>query len=101
MDGISKSRGWDKEIPHSVLPMEQLVLSDKWARNRFLRNSAARPPREAIGPLGPIASRRRSVQISLMTKTTTKKMMELSGSMHALSTFDHTDYSLHCLQYIQ
>ena len=26
------SRGWDKEIPHGVLPMEQLVLSDKWAR---------------------------------------------------------------------
>ena len=32
MDGISSSRGWDKEIPHGVLPMEQLVLSDKWAR---------------------------------------------------------------------
>ena len=34
MDGISRSRGWDKEIPHGVLPMEQLVLSDKWARKR-------------------------------------------------------------------
>ena len=33
MDGISRSRGWDKEVPHGVLPMEQLVLSDKWARN--------------------------------------------------------------------
>ena len=32
MDGISRSRGWDKEIPHGVLPMEQLVLSGKWAR---------------------------------------------------------------------
>ena len=32
MDGISRSRGWDKEIPHGVLPMEQLVLSDKCAR---------------------------------------------------------------------
>ena len=32
MDGISRSRGWDKEIRHCVLPMEQLVLSDKWAR---------------------------------------------------------------------
>ena len=32
MDGISRSRGWDKEIPHGVLPMESLVLSDKWAR---------------------------------------------------------------------
>ena len=32
MDGISRSRGWDMEIPHDVLPMEQLVLSDKWAR---------------------------------------------------------------------
>ena len=31
-DGINRSRGWDKEIPHGVLPMEQLVLSDKWAR---------------------------------------------------------------------
>ena len=34
MDGISRSRGWDKEIPHGVLPMEQLVLSDKWVRIR-------------------------------------------------------------------
>ena len=34
MDGISRSRGCDKEIPHGVLPMEQLVLSAKWARNR-------------------------------------------------------------------
>ena len=36
MDGISRSRGWDKEIPHCVLLMEQLVLSDKWARNSGL-----------------------------------------------------------------
>ena len=36
MDGISRSRGWDKKIPHCVLPMEQLVLSDKWARIPFL-----------------------------------------------------------------
>ena len=35
MDGISRSRGWDKEIPHCVLLMEQLVLSDKWARNEY------------------------------------------------------------------
>ena len=35
MDGISRSRGWDKEIPHGDLPMEQLVLSDKWARKRY------------------------------------------------------------------
>ena len=34
MDGISKSRGWDKEIPHGILPIEQLVLSNKWARKR-------------------------------------------------------------------
>ena len=33
MDGISRSCGWDKEILHGVSPMEQLVLSDKWARN--------------------------------------------------------------------
>ena len=33
MDGISRSRGWDKEIPYGVLPMKQLVLCDKWARN--------------------------------------------------------------------
>ena len=32
MDGISRSRGWDNEMPQGVLPMEQLVLSDKWAR---------------------------------------------------------------------
>ena len=31
MDGISRSRGWDKEILYGVLPMEQLVLSNKWA----------------------------------------------------------------------
>ena len=35
MNGISRSRGWDKEIPHGVLPMEQLVLSDKWARKCY------------------------------------------------------------------
>ena len=37
MDGISRSRGWDKEISHDVLPMEQLVLGDKhdkWASNK-------------------------------------------------------------------
>ena len=34
MDGISRSRGWDKEIPRDVLPMEQLVLSNKWVRIR-------------------------------------------------------------------
>ena len=38
MDGISRSRGWDKEIPHCVLPMEQLVLSDKWARKQYSKN---------------------------------------------------------------
>ena len=32
MDGISRSCGWDKQIPQGVLLMEQLVLSDKWAR---------------------------------------------------------------------
>ena len=36
MDGISRSRGWDKEIPHGVLPMEQPVLSDKRARKKYL-----------------------------------------------------------------
>ena len=36
MDGTSRSRGWDKEIPHDVLPVEQLVLSDKWARKKYL-----------------------------------------------------------------
>ena len=34
MDGIGRSRGWDKEIQHSILPMEQLVLSDNWARKQ-------------------------------------------------------------------
>ena len=37
MDGISRSRGLDKEIPHGVLPMEQLVLSDNWARKNVLK----------------------------------------------------------------
>ena len=37
MDGISRSRGRDKEIPHCILPMEQLVLSDKWARKQYVR----------------------------------------------------------------
>ena len=37
MGGISgRSRGWNKEIPYDVLPMEQLVLSDKWARKFYL-----------------------------------------------------------------
>ena len=36
MDRINRSRGWDKEIPHCVLPMEQLVLSDKWARKIYV-----------------------------------------------------------------
>ena len=35
MHGTSRSRGWDKEIPHGVLPVEQLVLSNKWARNLY------------------------------------------------------------------
>ena len=35
MDGISRSRGRDKEIPHGILPMEQLVLSVKWARTIY------------------------------------------------------------------
>ena len=35
MNGISRSRGWDREIPHGVLPMEKLVLSDKWVRYCF------------------------------------------------------------------
>ena len=33
--GLSRSRGRDKEIPHGVLPIEQLVLSDEWARIRL------------------------------------------------------------------
>ena len=35
-DGIRRSRGWEKEIPHGVLPMEQLVLGDIWARKLHL-----------------------------------------------------------------
>ena len=38
VDGISRSRGWDKEIEHCVLPMEQLVLGDKRARKSYLKN---------------------------------------------------------------
>ena len=41
MDGIIWSRGWDKEIPHGLLPMEQLVLGDKWARNSIYLNIPA------------------------------------------------------------
>ena len=37
MDEISRSRGWDNEILHGVLPMEQLVLSDKWARKNYIK----------------------------------------------------------------
>ena len=36
VDGISRSHGWDKEIPHSVLPMGQLVLSEKWKRKIYV-----------------------------------------------------------------
>ena len=42
MDAISRSRGWDNEIPHSILPLEQLVLSDKWARKFYLTPVSAR-----------------------------------------------------------
>ena len=41
MDGISRSRGRDKEIPHDVLSMEQLVLSDNWVRKKY-RNMRGR-----------------------------------------------------------
>ena len=39
MDGIGRSRGWDKEIQHDILPMEQLFLSDKWARKLYSKFS--------------------------------------------------------------
>ena len=39
MDGIGRSRGWDKEIQHGILPMEQLVLSDNWARITYTKYS--------------------------------------------------------------
>ena len=29
MDGISRLFGWEKEILHGILPMEQLVLSGR------------------------------------------------------------------------
>ena len=32
MGGTRRSRGCDKEIPHCVLPIEHLVLSDQWVR---------------------------------------------------------------------
>ena len=35
MDGISRSRGWDKEIPHGVFPIGQLALRDKWAEYHY------------------------------------------------------------------
>ena len=40
MDGIGRSRGWDKEIQHGILYMEQLVLSDNWARKLDSKCSA-------------------------------------------------------------
>ena len=36
MDGISRSRGWDKVILHGILPMEQLVLSNRWVKNLLI-----------------------------------------------------------------
>ena len=42
MDAINRSRGWDNEILHSILPMEQLVLSDKWQRKFYLTPVPAR-----------------------------------------------------------
>ena len=56
MDGISRSRGWDKEIPHGVLPMEQLVLSDKWARKMFLAQGPQRSDACAAQTRGPSVS---------------------------------------------
>ena len=54
MDGIIRSRGWDKEIPHGVLPMEQLVLGDKWARKmdhaKLLDVRTSHPVSQAILP---------------------------------------------------
>ena len=50
MDGISRSRGCDKEIPHGVLPMEQLVLSDKWVRNMKCHCCPGHTPQERIMP---------------------------------------------------
>ena len=44
MDGISRSSGWDnrscgwdKEILHAFLPMEKLILRDKWGRKSYPR----------------------------------------------------------------
>ena len=58
MDGLSRSRGWDKEIQHGVLLMEQLVLSDKWARNCNRLRPSVRPSiRPSVHP---------SVRLSVM-----------------------------------
>ena len=61
----------------------------------YLRNSGTDPLEKQLYPLGPTASQRRSVHISVMTKNK-KNLVDFSGSMHALSTFDRTNYSLHC-----
>ena len=53
MDGISRSRGRDKEIPHGILPMEQLVLSDKWARKLFSKNMSFRNTSRLSNSMGP------------------------------------------------
>ena len=49
MDGISSSRGWDEETPHGVLSMEQLVLSDKWARKLYSKFSFGEVYRRIYG----------------------------------------------------
>ena len=48
MDRLSRSRGWDKEIPHGVLPMKQLVLSVKWVRKPLPSKSAQLQRRDRI-----------------------------------------------------
>ena len=45
MDGVSRSCGRNKEIPHSFWPIGKLVLSDKWARklNSYVEMTVAGP----------------------------------------------------------
>ena len=49
MDWVSRSRGWDKEIPHGVLTLEQLVLGDMWARIIYASSQQDKKIRRSVG----------------------------------------------------
>ena len=61
MDGKNRSCGWDMEIPHGVLPMEQLVLSDKWARIISLAQGHNTMPSVRPNPVTPQSQVKHSI----------------------------------------